>query len=222
MADNEKTYQNKKKTIPTLSIIPDALKYLDENNERYEKIKKRIRYFEVISRASNGETDKEHIDTDHLVYQFLDKDKNVIFKSRVEYVGKHYVDQNIWIWAWALSHINKSGSTIIRNVFMYGTDINVISGGVLNTENLLLKNELVTSRSVITDQIQVEIHCALASYLAKRPMILPFADVGFDYESGPLIPYQEEPIAESKISNKTDKIMSHFVYYMYILDPPGL
>ena len=56
----------------------------------------------------------------------------------------------------------------------------MISGGVLNTENLLLKNELVTSRSVITDQIQVEIHCALASYLAKRPMILPFADVGFE------------------------------------------
>lgn len=217
MADNEKIYQNKKKGIPTLSIVPDALKYHDENNERYEKIRKKIKYFEVVSRAIDGESDDEQIDTDHPVYRFYDKDKKLLFKSRVEYVGKHYIDQSIWIWAWALSHINKSGSTIIRNVFMYGTDINVVSGGVLNPENLLLKNELVTSRSIITDPIQIEIHCAIASYLAKRPMILPFSDVGVGSDTGPIFPYREEPLDDKD----DDQIVSHFVYYMFILDPPG-
>ena len=224
MADNDKSHeihiQNKKKGIPTLSIVPDALKYYDDNNERFEKIRNKIRYFEVKSNTIAGDEDsKDHIETDHPVYRFYDEDKKLLFKSRVEYVGKHYTDQNIWIWAWALSHINKSGSTIIRNVFLYGTDINVVSGGTLNPENLLLKNELVTSRTIITDPIQIEIHCALASYLAKRPMVLPFSDVGLGYEEGPLYKYRTEPVPDREDS---DKILSHYVYYMYILDPPGV
>jgi hypothetical protein len=222
MADNDKTrdnIQHKKTGIPTLSIVPDALKYYDENNERFEKIRKRIKYFERKITNISGDDDVDHIETDHPVYNFYDKDKKLLFKSRVEYIGKHYIDQNIWIWAWALSHINKSGSTIIRDVFMYGTDINVARGGILNPENLLLKNELVTSRSIITDPIQIDIHCAIASYLAKRPMILPFSDVGLGYEEGPLYRYRSEPEMEQE---ESDKILSHFIYYMYILDPPGV
>ena len=34
--------------------------------------------------------------------------------------------------------------------------------------NILLKNELLTSRFRITDMTQIDIHCALASYLSKN------------------------------------------------------
>jgi Family of unknown function (DUF6882) len=218
MTDNEKTYQNKKKGIPTLSIVPDALKYYDENNDRYQRIRKKIKYFEVKVRNTDDVDDKDHIETDHTIYHFYDRDKQFLFKSRVEYVGKHYTDQDVWIWAWALPHINKSDSSIIRNVFLYGTDINVVTSGDLDLQNLLLKNELVTSRSIITDKIQVDIHCALASYLAKKPMILPFSDfIGGNLDDYPLIPYTYAPIEDT-----TEKIVSHYVYHMYILDPPGV
>lgn len=219
MTDNEHAMQNKQtKGLATLSIIPDSLKYYDDNNDRYQKIRKKIKYFERIIRNVADEDDKEHIETDHTVYQFYDKNKKPLFKSRIEYIGKYYIDQNIWIWAWALPHINKSGSSTIRNVFLYGTDIDVINTGELNLENLLLKNELVTSRSIITDVIQIDIHCALASYLAKKPMVLPFSDIrkGEDY---PLMTYTEKPLTE--IDGTDNKIISNYIYYMYILDPPG-
>jgi Family of unknown function (DUF6882) len=222
MTDNEKTYQNKKKGIPTLSIVPDALKYYDENNERFQKIKKKIKYFEVKVRKNDDDydEDKEQIETDHTVYYFYDNDKKLLFNSRVEYVGKYYTDQNIWIWAWALPHINKSDSSIIRNVFLYGTDMNVVTSGELDLQNLLLKNELVTSRSVMSDPIQIDIHCGLASYLAKKPMVLPFSDfIGANIDDYPLIPYTDTPIYDE---DKSDKLVSHYIYYMYILDPPGV
>jgi hypothetical protein len=198
MADNDRSREHnqiKRKSNPTISIVPDALKYLDENNEKFEKIRKKI----------------------NIVYRFYDNDKNILFKSRIEYIGKYYIDQNIWIWAWALPNLNKSGSTIIRNVFMYGTDINVTRDDIPNPENLLLRTELITSRSIITDHIQIEMHCAIASYLAKKPMILPFYDLDANERRGQLYTYRDDKRLENP---ESDNIMSHFVYYMYILDPP--
>jgi len=224
------TIQNKKKGAAALSIIPDALKYYDDNNNRFQKIRHRIKYFEKVSRTTDEDHDKENtFKTDHVVYSFYDKNKELLFTSRVERIGKYYVDQSIWIWAWALPNINKSASTTIRNVFLYGTDINVINAGKLNYENLLLKNELITSRSIITDPIQVEIHCALASYLAKRPMVLPFADVEIQSPHYPLIPFTDYSLGPEALLEKEeradtlsdDKFIGHIVYYLYILDPPG-
>jgi hypothetical protein len=220
MADNDRSREHnqiKRKSIPTISIVPDALKYLDENNEKFEKIRKKIKYIEKMPQNIDTTDETSHIDTDHIVYRFYDNDKNILFKSRIEYIGKYYIDQNIWIWAWALPNLNKSGSTIIRNVFMYGTDINVTRDDIPNPENLLLRTELITSRSIITDHIQIEMHCAIASYLAKKPMILPFYDLDANERRGQLYTYRDDKRLENP---ESDNIMSHFVYYMYILDPP--
>lgn len=219
---------DKKTDMPFINSIPDALKYYDENTEKFIKIRKKIKYFTTKKISNKNENNKEEseekIRTDHRDLSFYDKDKNYLFTSRIELVGKYYEGQSVWIWGWALPSWNKSFSTIIRNVFIYGTDLNIYTGGVANNEKLLLKNTLITSRSVTTDIIQVEIYCALASYLAKKVFILPFVDI--EFSEGTYMIYndylQNDIQIDLDITDEKKQNINRKVYYMYILDPPDL
>lgn len=215
---------NKVKSSGTISIIPDALRYYDENTDRFIKVRRKIRYVRNSSYDSNND---RTISTDHLRLSFHDRDKKHLFTSRVEIVGKYYEGQQVWIWGWALPSINKSLSTIIRDVFIYGTDINVYTDQTPNDQNILIKNELLTSRSIVTDIIQVESHCALASYLSKQPMILPLADI--DLAGNEYIKYNDFYAAasvdlDSEYAPERDEKDKgyHNVYYFFILDLPDV
>jgi hypothetical protein len=224
MADSNAN--NNKIGLPTVSIIPDALKYYDANTDRFMKIRKKIKYYSDSESKSANNSDtisSDAINTDHVEYSFYDKDKIFLFKSRIEIVGKYYEGASIWFWGWALPSINKSASTTIRNVFIYGTDINVINNGIVDDEKLLLKNELITSRSIITDLIQIDIHCALASYLAKKPFILPFnfGDINkIRYKE--FNDYLTDDINDDTSDDKSAEDRNRVIYFMYILDHPGV
>jgi hypothetical protein len=215
---NTDLIQDKKIGVPFISVIPDALRTYDENTEKFMKIRKKIKYFST-KKIDDNQYDNEN-KTDHINFSFYDKDKNYLFTSRIELVGKYYEDQNIWIWGWALPKFNKSDSATIRNIFIYGTDINVVTGGIMNNEKLLLKNTLITSRSITTDIIQVEIYCALASYLGKKVFVLPFVNIDFE-EGTEYIVYTDLQDNDIQLDlNNTNE--NRKVYYMYILDPPDI
>lgn len=227
MSDKRSSMQNNKTKRTTISVIPDALKYYDRNTEKYSKLVEKIKYISGRRIEDPSQPDKEVAsakETDHVEYSFYDADKNYLFTSRIEYVGKYFENQNIWVWAWALAAVNKSTCTIIRNVFLYGTDINVYSHDSINDENLILRNELVTSRSIITDKIQIDIHCALASYLSKKPFILPLVMSKLMGQNIDYIPYEQYDVInfdDAKIDSK-DYEKNHIIVFMYILDPPDV
>ena len=181
----------------SVDIVNDALKYYDSNNERYKKMAKNMRFVKHAIIDTN--------DVEGIKLVFFDENMNELFTSRVEIIGKYYRDINVWVWGWSLPSIKKSLTTIVREIFLYGTDIDLND----NPANILLKNELVTSRFRIDDEIQLEIHCAIASYLAKKPFVyiwnnLPFANP----DNSPIRIYD-------KNQPKTD-----VVYYTFIVDPP--
>ena len=89
----------------SVEIVNDALKYYDSNNERYNSIRKKIRY---VKHAPMEKTDVEGI---KLI--FYDESKKEIFTSRVEILGKYYNSINAWVWGWSLPTINKSLTNII-------------------------------------------------------------------------------------------------------------
>lgn len=179
----------------SINIVNDALKYYDQNNEIFYELKKRIKY------VKHADVDQKDIEGIKLV--FYDQNKQELFTSRVEILGKYYNTINTWIWGWSLPNIDKSLTSIIRKVFFYGTDINIH-----NSANVLLKNELITSRFRIVDEIQLEIHCAIASYLAKKPFIFMWKE--FLIKPG--------EIGEAK--GEFYKGNSDITYYTYIVDPP--
>lgn len=179
-------------------IIADALKYYDINHEKFRHIKKNIKYIQLYNKqlAEN--------ETEGLKFIFLDKNKKELFASRVEIYGQYFSSVKTWVWGWSVPSFNKSLTRIIRGVFLYGTDIDVY-----NQANIILKNELLTSRFQIEDEIQLEMHSAIASYLAKKPFVLIIKDIKtFDIDQ-PVEVLGEDYEEDTNIS-----------YYFYIIDVP--
>ena len=203
----------------SVSIIPDALRYYDQNTERFLKLRRMIRYIKNVTAAA-GDT----YGTDHIVISFYDENKKVLFTTRIEMIGSHHKAEQIWVWGWAVPVINKAMTTIIRDVFIYGTDINVSTNGIFDEQKILLKNELLSSRSIVTDIIQVETHCALASYLTKQEMVLPISNLS-DNEYVPYYDYYSSTSLElvsglGALNLPEDN--TAVTYYMFILDIPDL
>ena len=185
----------------SIDIINDAFNYYDGNNELYRSIKKKIKYAKVL------QNDKNSNEIDCIRYTFYDENRQELFSSRIEILSKYYSQINTWIWGWSLSTVEKSATKIIRKVFQYGTDIDIRND---NISNILLKSELLTSRFKITDQVQIDMHCAIASYLAKKPFILLCKDLFL------------EPNKLGEIFIDEYNGVSNIDYYLFILDPPNL
>lgn len=183
----------------SFEIVNDALKYYDTNNEKYKHIKNHMKYFKIAVNDKN--------DIESLKLIFYDDDKKELFTSRCEILGKYIADIDVWIWGWSLPNIAKYLTTIIRKVFLYGTDINIDRTNIANT---ILKNELVTSRFKIEDEIQIDIHCAIASYLSKKPFVFAFGNLPSVSHEGQL----------HKINTSSDN--NKIIYYMFIIDPPDI
>lgn len=182
----------------SVEIIADALKYFDMNNEKYRHIKRQIKY---VKGLIGSKTDVEGA---KLI--FYDSNMNELFISRVEILGKYYNSIHTWAWGWSLPEINKSLTSIIRKVFFYGTDIDINN----NPANVMLRNELVTSRFRIEDDVQLDIHCAIASYLAKKPFILAFKDLSFNYD------------VPKEVKSEDYEGDIYVTFYTYIIDPPNV
>lgn len=154
----------------SINIIKDALEYYDTNNERCNDVIKEIKYarFFVLSEAR--------------YITFFDKHRTELFTSQVELIGKYYNKLGLWVWGWSIPSADYSSVSIIRNVLFYGTSLEI------NEDNKLmdLKNELVTSRMKITNNVQLEIYSAIASYLSKQPFVLAINDLKFN-DSGDIV-----------------------------------
>jgi hypothetical protein len=145
-----------------MDIIQDSLKYYDENNLKYEKYMKKVKYVQYVN--SGGDN------IESIICIFYDKDKNKLFSSKVEIIGKHYKKFNMWVWAWSIPFLDKSVINTIKNIFLYITD-SYNKKGIANANNLIIKQHFMTSRFLISDIIQIDIYCAISSYLSKIELI---------------------------------------------------
>ena len=136
-------------------IIVNSLKYYDYNNEKYSKIIDKAFYYSII-RSNN--------DIVHDTIVFYDKYKNIIFKSRFEIFGFYSAVTQLWAWSWSIIKYPKNLIFLARKILNYGLDLGP-------DEDPFLKAELITSRFRITNDIQLDIHAAIASYISKKPFI---------------------------------------------------
>lgn len=182
----------------SVSIVKDSLEYFDRNNDKYESIKKRMRYIKRVTQTD--------ADLDNIKLAFYDKNKELLFISRVEFLAKYYNKIKIWVWGWSIPLLSKSVTNIIRKVLIYGTDIYADTAA-----KVALKNELITSRFRIVDDTQLDIHNAIASYLTKIPFIFRWRDMNFP----------ENYLSYVEIKDKPEK-HTNVTVFLYILDPPDV
>jgi hypothetical protein len=137
-----------------IDLVKNSLEYFDKNKDKYESKFKNVKY--ISTKTSD-------IDTEQTVKYFYDASFNLLFKSRCEYIGLFDIEYGLWSWAWSIIFLKKKDTAIIRKILNFGTE--------LEPESTFLKTELVLSRFKITNKIQIDIHLAIVSYLAKKPII---------------------------------------------------
>lgn len=135
-------------------FITDLLEKYDKNTETNNLMFKDVHHvqFEV------NDTEIEH---DKII--FFDINKKKLMEANFEIISNYYSENGIWIWAWSNPSFNKKWVNKSKNLLLYGLK--------LDSKNFHLKLELINSRFIITDPIQIDIHLAIASELSKNPCI---------------------------------------------------
>jgi len=117
----------------------------------------------------------EYYDSQNYLYKkylnqngVLDGENSVINfgneKFKYELLGVFDNQTNVWIWSWMIPLIDNEKSNISKKLLNYG--LNIFPNND-NEDAIYLKTQLLNSRFLIEDNFQLEIHLALASYLAK-------------------------------------------------------
>ncbi|ARF09777.1 hypothetical protein Indivirus_3_26 [Indivirus ILV1] len=177
-------------------LVINALRYYDKNNEKYSNFFRKVKYisFKIAEK-----------DLDYSIVTFYDKNKKEILKSRYEFISIYNPSVGVWIWGWANPDRRKNEISLIKKVLTYGIG--------LDRESFFLKSELITSRFKITNDLQLDMHLAIASYISKEPCVMPIIDNG------------EEGIKHNNeyLLRKSDEINENTISinYLYLLDVPS-
>ncbi len=179
MQNNHKNSQQ-----DTYIVIKDSLEFYDKNNEKCQKIFKRVHYVKWNKVPDDS--------TEHNIISMYDSDRKLVLESRYEYIGAYNNDSKTWIWAWSIPRYNKMSTTVARKLIKYGIDLD---------NNVNLKTELVNSRH----KISIDILLACAAYLAKKRAIFPYYLTALtDTDSFGMIDIsKQQPIANSNLGIDT-------------------
>jgi hypothetical protein len=172
-----------------ITLITNALEYYDANNDKYYNAFKKIKYIKFIE-AEN--------DLDHNIIIMYDENKNEKFRSKYEVIGLYNSNVNIWAWGWAIPTFRKNTTNIVRRIWNYGA--------TLDPEILYLKTELITSRFLIDDSTQLDIHVSMASYLSKQPLVYKH------------YVYTQLKLDKDGFLDITNNTGNYILYYMFLLD----
>ena len=137
-------------------IIKTSLEYYDENQLKIDKIYSNIKYILIVD-------NKNFPNEIHL----LDKDKNLILKSKYETIGFYIPKSKNWKWAWAVSRLNNNSTAQSKKLLSYALDLDF-------RKNYLVKSLLINSNVMMKNNIQLDIHLALYSYKCKKKMIFKY------------------------------------------------
>lgn len=144
-----------------IDLVISALSYYDNNKEKFAKFFEKIKYYRVEISPTELELD---------VIYFYDKNKKVLLESRFEILGSYNNHAKTWLWAWSNPIYSKNRTSISRLILNHGFNIQP------EPQNQFLKTELITSRFRIYNQIQLDMHIAIGSYISKSPLICNLQD----------------------------------------------
>lgn len=174
-----------------IALVTDALIYYDNNSEKYKDYFKNVRYIKYV---------KSESDMDQNSINMYDDNKELIIKSRYEVIGLYNSDSSTWAWAWSIPYFRKNNTNIVRKILKYGTE--------LDPQYESLKTELSTSRFKIADPIQLDIHVAIAAYIAKKPLVYQ----QYAYRNI-LSVIDSDGYVDTKIKSE-----EYTIYYIFLLD----
>ena len=133
------------------TVVRLAFNYYDDLRDKYNSLFKKFKDYNLFLKEQ---------DLERNIISYFDKDGEVVFKSEYEILGVYNKTKKLWTWGWSDPNRHKNEIYISRKILDYGFNI--------DHSLILLKTELIASRFIISNKIQVEMHVALASYLSKK------------------------------------------------------
>jgi hypothetical protein len=179
------------------TFITDSLNEYDKNLKEQNKILKFAEYFEFKNSIDNTMNDK--------IY-FYDSNYNKILEADYEVIATYNALYSLWTWAWGNPAFDKKWTRIITKILNYGFSLD-------SKKNYHLKLELITSRFIISDQIQIDIHLAITSSLSKIKNIYHL-----------IIPSDEKKIVLDTTNGIKQKIFKNFedknvkIHYLFLFN----
>ena len=175
------------------STIRSSLEYYDNNCEKYNEFINKIKYIKQINNNQQ---------TDELI--FYDKNKKVLLQSPFEILGLYLPNKHLWKWSWSMPTFPKKHTLISRKILEYAFNLN-------QEDDYLLKSKLINSKINIYNNLQLDIHVAVSSYLGKQPLIFKYYNV-IEYDSDYDNDSNEyEPVYNEHIVDKDYMIMYLFI-----------
>ncbi len=182
--------------INDVNLVRNSFDYYDKNQEKIKNKFDRVNYisFEINKK-----------DLEHDVIIFYDSKLKELFRSKMEKIGTYDKLSQVWTWAWAIAHLKKNETNIVRKILMYGTE--------LDPSSKFLKTELITSRFRVSNRTQLDMHCAIASYLSKKSVVYKYTI----YSLLKLIDNKYIDILQPDYS-RTEDVTFELDYYIFLLD----
>lgn len=141
-----------------INLIKNALEYYDKSNSQYSKILKKIHrhsFDDVV-----GDIDNSKI----ILY---DKNGNKLLSAEYQIIGYYYNLFKLWIWSWAIPHFPKNSTKLSRKILSYGIDYDIANDDI---NMCMFRAKLITSRFIIKNNYQLDVHLAISGYLSKQPI----------------------------------------------------
>ncbi len=159
-----------------LYIISQSLEYYDRNFIKNSDFYNNINFIKIIKNKNTEQNNFNYL-------EFYDKNKELIKRTRYEILGVYNSTGKIWTWSWSIAILAKNIVNTAKKIFNYGFDLDI--------DNAYLKNELITSRFKISNQIQLDIHIALGAYLSKKELIFKYKTYNDDIMKKTIIPTED-------------------------------
>lgn len=177
------------------STIRSSLEYYDRNCEKYNDFLKNIKYIKYID--NNQQTDE---------IIFYDKNKNILLQSPFEILGLYLPNKHLWKWSWSMPTFPKKRTLLSRKILDYAFNLN-------NEDDYLLKSKLINSKINIYNDLQLDIHIAVSSYLGKQPLIYKFYNV-FEEDDN----YNDSDYEYMPVFNKQNVDKDYMIMYLFIIN----
>ena len=149
-------------------LVKKALLNYDIKNEKFKEILKT----------------KEYIYKKDLEFNNLNK------KFKFNILGIFDYSKKIWIWSWLVPSYSYNHILYTKKLLDYGIKLNPEK---VDIEFLFIKTQLVNSRFLLDDILQLDIHLAIISYLLKD---------NFDFVY---------PVTKQMTKEKDDKLIVYYI-----------
>ena len=153
-------------------LVKKSLLNYDIKNEKFKEI---IKTKDYILKKENA------------ILEFNSLDK----KFKFNILGIFDYSKKIWIWSWLVPSYSYNHILYTKKLLDYGIKIN--AGKKIDNEFLWIKTQLVNSRFLLDDSLQLDIHLAISSYLLKD---------NFDFVY---------PVTKQLTDNKNDKLIIYYI-----------